>query len=486
MVYKKAFFNIPHIFLSIDFSTHTRFLHKKDINKYLNIEKSLSAFEKDKKNSILKLDGFPYFQDDYFLNLNNYDFDKHSVIIGGSGTGKSKLLALLISNISKSLEFKQKYKIVVIDPHSSLENEIGGLENTKVIDFKSKKNSIDLFKSDKKHVVSETENLLDTFKDLMAKEYNSKLERVLRHSIYLLIYIDKINLTNLRKLVTDNEFRNQVIKKYKEILPEPILNFFLKDFTELKNKSHQEAISPIVSFIDEMTILPVFNTKETLDSIEETIKENFLSVISLDESSLGEKISKTISGLIMTQLFNLMQKSNIEQHILFIIDEVAVVQNPIIKRFLSESRKYNLSLILSGQYFNQINEDIQKAIFANVVNYYTFRVSREDAIILSRNMLMELAVHDSHFAKVKILSELANRECVLRVSRLGKVIPAFKAVTLDTISYPRKKEEIEENDFNISTLRNEKKKSKFSINTKINLKEIMKSQSTGRRNLANE
>lgn len=188
----------------------------------------------------------------------------------------------------------------------------------------------------------------------------------------------------------------------------------------------------------------------------------------------------------MTQLFNLMQKSNIEQHILFIIDEVAVVQNPIIKRFLSESRKYNLSLILSGQYFNQINEDIQKAIFANVVNYYTFRVSREDAIILSRNMLMELAVHDSHFAKVKILSELANRECVLRVSRLGKVIPAFKAVTLDTISYPRKKEEIEENDFNISTLRNEKKKSKFSINTKINLKEIMKSQSTGRRNLANE
>ncbi len=422
---KKAFFNIPHIFLSIDFSTHTRFLHTRDVKKYLNIEKSLNAFESDKKNSILKLDAFPYFQEDYFLNLNNYDFDKHSMVIGGSGTGKSKLLSLLISNIHNNQNYKMKYKIVVIDPHSSLENEIGGLENSKVVDFKSKKYSIDLFKSDKNNVVSETENLVDIFKDLMAQEYNSKLERVLRHSIYLLIFIEKMKLTVLRKLVTDDEYRNKIIKKYKSILPEPILNFFLKDFNQLKNKSHQEAISPIVSFIDEMTILPVFNENQKLDSIEETIKNNFLSVISLDQSKIGEKLCKTISGLIMTGLFNLMQKGVIEEHIIFIVDEVAVVQNPILKRFLSESRKYNLSLILSGQYFNQINEDIQKAIFSNVVNYYTFRVSREDAIILSRNMLMELAVHDSHFAKVKMLSELANRECVVRISRLRKSYSCF-------------------------------------------------------------
>ena len=89
------------------------------------------------------------------------------MIIGGSGTGKSKLITLLVDNISKNYEYKNKYKIVVIDPHCSLENEIGGLDNTKVIDFKSNKNSIDLFKSEKKNVVSETENLLDTLKVLL-------------------------------------------------------------------------------------------------------------------------------------------------------------------------------------------------------------------------------------------------------------------------------------------------------------------------------
>ena len=234
-----------------------------------------------------------------------------------------------------------------------------------------------------------------------------------------------------------------------------------------------------------MSILPTFNSKNKLENLENIIQNNFLSIISLDESSIGEKMTKTISGLVMGQIFSIMQKRHIEEHIILIIDEVAIIQNPILKRFLSESRKYNLSLILSGQYFNQINEDIQKAIFANIINYYTFRVSREDAIILSRNMQMEVAVHDSFFAKLKILSELGNRECVLRISTNGKVLPAFKARTLDVISHPR----IIEKDGKEEVIKDKSKqnlKKKFLINNNINLKEIMKSQSTGRRKLVSD
>ena len=297
----------------------------------------------------------------------------------------------MVNKIYDNPEYRMKYKIVVIDPHSSLEEDIGGLENSTVIDFQTNKNSIDLFMNSKNNIVSETEILITLFKSLMDNEYNSKLERVLRHSLYLLIYIERVNLKNLRDLISETEFRNKIINKYKSILPEPIVKFFLKDFNDLKNKSHQEAISPIISFIDEMTIFPVFNKKSKLQSLEEVVKNNFLSIISLNEGIIGEKTTKTISGLVMGQMFNLIQKRVIDEHIIFIIDEVAIVQNPIIKRFLSESRKYNLSVILSGQYFNQVDEDIQKAIFANVVNYYTFRVAREDAVFLSRNMQMEVA-----------------------------------------------------------------------------------------------
>ena len=113
IISKKALFNIPHIFLSIDFSKHTRFLHRKDIKKYLNIEKTLKLFESDNKNGILKINAFPYLQNDYYLNLNNYDFDKHSLVIGGTGTGKSKLLSLLINNIY-NLEKSDKTMLFLI------------------------------------------------------------------------------------------------------------------------------------------------------------------------------------------------------------------------------------------------------------------------------------------------------------------------------------------------------------------------------------
>lgn len=232
-----------------------------------------------------------------------------------------------------------------------------------------------------------------------------------------------------------------------------------------------------------MTILPVFNTKESFCNLEETVKENFLTIVSLDEASIGTKMVKSISGLVMAQLFNIMHTRKFNEHIIFIIDEVAIVQNSILNRFLSESRKYNLSLILSGQYFNQIDNDLQKAIFSNIINYYTFRVSREDAIILSKNMLMELAVHDSHFAKIKILTELANRECVVRISNNGRVLPSFKAITLDAKSFRRKYEKIEE--VKMQTQKVTRKKKIFEIGNN-SLSEIMKSQSTGRRKLASD
>lgn len=89
-IFKRFLFNIPHQFLSIDFSKHTRFLYRKDIKRYLNIEKTVKLFESDNKNAILKVDAFPYLQDDYFLNLNKYDFDKHSLVIRGFSEQESQ------------------------------------------------------------------------------------------------------------------------------------------------------------------------------------------------------------------------------------------------------------------------------------------------------------------------------------------------------------------------------------------------------------
>lgn len=460
----------PTNILSVDFDNNKRYFFKS-APKYLDINKILHLLSTDINSSIFKIDTFPYLQGDFYLNQNNFSFDKHSVVLGASGTGKSKFLSLLINNIYKNSDLKQRYKIVIIDPHAALEDDIGGI--SRVIDFKTTLDSIDLFINNPNDVISSTELLLELFKSLIADQYNSKLERVLRHSIYVLLLDNSFNFSNLRKILLELEYRNFLIKKLKNKLPISVIEFFLTDFNDLKTKAYGEAVSPIIAFIDEMEMIPVFNNQTNEDNLRKTIYDNFLTLFSLDRTKLGDKVTKTISGLVMQQLLSLIQNHSFNKHIIFIVDEVAVIENPILCRFLAEARKYNLSLILAGQYFSQITDKLKNAIFANVINYYIFRVSKMDANILVDNFNMKIPLDDTRDKKIKMLTELNNRECILRIDSNDKLLPAFKASTISYESIPRikKTNNLEKN----NVLKTD---CKFTIGNNVNLKDILLSSST--------
>ena len=489
LICKKAFFNIPYLLPSIDFSNRNRFFYSKDASKYLNIQKSLHIFNSNKEKAFLKVDTFPYLAGDNYLSLSNYDFDRHSIIIGASGTGKSKLISSLITNLNES--FSEKYKIVVIDPHASLEDDVGGLDSCRVLDFNTLENSIDLFMNEDTNMVASTELTLELFKNLFQNQYNSKLERVLRHSISLLLEKNMLNFNTLRRLILDLSFRNKLLES--EEVADNVKEFFLNDFNELKNKSYQEAISPILSFIDEMQALPAFRYQDNIQNLKECIKDNFVTIFSLNQVTLGEKITKTIAGLVMRQMLQLIQSYSFDEHIIFIIDEVSVVESPILSRFLSEARKYNLSLILAQQYFNQISKELQSSIFANVINYYVFRLSKMDASTLSPTLQMELPANSS-YVKTKFVSELKNRECILRISSNGEILHAFKAKTMNFTPIPKMVRNQILNTYPIFAKKelmlnkeegNMESKFKFEVSKNINLKDLMLSQSSSRKKVAN-
>lgn len=477
--------NAIYKFITIDFTTHIRFFYQKEEAKYLETKKVIQLLNSDSKNAILKADVFPYLQDEMYLNYKNYDFAKHSIVIGASGTGKSKLICSMIKNLSQNNN-KLKYKVVVIDPHSAIEDDIGGLADSDVIDFKTQESSINLFINSTEDIISSTESIMSIFKNIIADKYNSKLERVLRYSIHLLLQNGEFNLVNLRKLLIEIEYRNKVIRNVEDVIQPNIIEFFRVDFNELKTRSYQEAISPIISFIDEMQMLPAIASTEQIKDIQEEIEQNFITILSLDQMTLGLNITKTIAGFAMQQILQLVQAHSFDEHIILVIDEVAVIENPIISRFLSEARKYNLSLILAGQYFGQISEGLQNAIFTNVINYFIFRVSKMDAITLEKNMQMEVAVRNSIIIRLKILTELNDRECVVRIGKDGRMLPSFKAKTVDFESVPRIKRNYNQKIEQKSQTQMMKKQ--FSIETQNTLREITQKTSASRKkvNFENE
>lgn len=419
--------------LTVDFAKHPELVYKSP-PKYLDTYKILSKLKSESNNATFTVDTFPYAQNQLFLDQAETDFNKHSLVLGASGSGKSKFLSLMVENIIKNSKMNQNYKFIIIDPHAALEQEIGGLG--KIINFLNDAHSANLFAGHTRNISVSVELLLDIFKGLIANNYNSKLERVLRHSICLLLTIDQFNFHNLRQLLLDLDFRNQLLRNSENVLPASVLTFFYSEFSEIKTHSYTEAISPIVALIDEVEMIPIFSQESKSDRINELIQSNILTIFSLDRTKFGDRVVKIVAGLIMQQILTLAEQHAFNEHLLFIVDEVAVVENPILCRFLSEARKYNLSIILAGQYFGGISAELRQTFFANTPNYYIFRIAKDDANIITQNLDMKIPLDNSLEQKIKTLIGLQNRECIIRISAGEKLIPAFKAQTLDFVPKP--------------------------------------------------
>ncbi|MDD4123080.1 MAG: TraM recognition domain-containing protein [Candidatus Pacebacteria bacterium] len=137
--------------------------------------------------------------------------------------------------------------------------------------------------------------------------------------------------------------------------------------------------------------------KSTLD-LRKVMDEKKILIINLSIGLLGEENSSLLGALIITQIqMAAMSRANIEfenRHpFYFYIDEFQNFSTESFAKTLSESRKYNLRLILAHQYIEQLSEGVRAAIFGNVANLISFRVGPKDAIFLS-NEFYPISVND--------------------------------------------------------------------------------------------
>lgn len=434
---KKTASFFPTHLLALNFLNNTHYL-KKTVPKYLNIEKSLHMLVSENLDALFEVDTFPYFPKNYYLNLTNYEFDKHSFIIGASGSGKSKLISLFVDRLSKTA-LRMNYRVVVLDPHASLAEDLEHVPQTKVITF-GREDGADLFPGAGTDLTSATELTATLFKSVLGDQFSPRLDRMLRFSLFTLMTAQVMSLENLKRFLTDVEYRTRVVEHVRSYIPHNVVKFFGADFNELRTQYHNETILPIVSMVDEMQLQPSL-VGESETSLARTIQENFLTVFSLNKVSMGDKVVKTIAGLLIQQIFLLAQARAFGQKVILIIDEVSVIQNPALAQILAEARKFNLTVVLTQQYFGQIEKDLRDAIFANVFNYYTFKVSEEDARSLEGNLNIELPKEliQSEGAKgiketdikIKMMTELHPRECLIRLLTNGQIAPAIKARTMD-------------------------------------------------------
>ena len=436
----KQLFMLPGRLVAVNFRENEKYGYQK-FSQHLDIKKTLHILRSQNTDALMEVETYPYLQQNAYLDLTSYDFDKHSFIIGASGSGKSKFIGLFVDRLLRS-PMAANYRVVVIDPHASLEHDLRGLPGANIVKFSSRDDSTELFSAEATDIAASTELTSSLFRSLLGDAYTPQLDRTLRYGLTTLMTGQVMSLSALKRFLMEEPYRDKLNKHVEEYIPHNIAYFFREEYPKIMREHYADTVLPIVELVDEIELQAGgVGVRSQASSLATVVGSNPLTVFSLNKVAMGEKVIKTVSGLLIQQLFLLAQARQFNEKLILIIDEVSVIQNPTISQILAEARKYNLFVFLSQQYFGQIDTQLQNAIFSNVSNYYVFKVSEVDGRALEGNITMELPrkmtmeatriINNQEDLRVPILTSLDARECVVRVSSGGKILPAFKARTLE-------------------------------------------------------
>ena len=301
---------------------------------------------------------------------------RHIYATGKSGSGKSTLLKAL------ALQDIQHYKgIAVIDPHGDLaENILNTIpedhvtravyisaDNAVPIDFMSSENE-----REKEALVGDIIFLLQRFPG-----WGPRMDSILRDVLYTLLEAGDTCFLDIYYFLTDVKRRNEILSRVKD-------RDLLRTWNE--NFPRGEAIEPIVNRMKIFVRSSSFQTfmgggPNQLD-LYEVMQEGKILLVNL--VTAGRESGDLLGALIVSKL----QQASMRRHTIppherrpFYIytDEFQRFQTTSFDIILSETRKYEVGLVMANQFPDQLESKILSSVIGNVSTFFLFQLEPKDA-----------------------------------------------------------------------------------------------------------
>lgn len=362
-----------------------------------------------------------------------YDRSRHVYIIGQTGAGKSGLLELFaLSDIFHG----QGYAI--IDPHGDFAVNnmrfIPGSRMDDVIYFNPADtaypvgfNPLEVTNPDQKNNISS--EVIGVLKRMFGDSWGPRLEYILRFTILALLDRPETTMLDITRMLTDKKFRKETLGFCKDTV---VLQFWNVEFASWNDKFQAEAIAPVLNKVGAFTANPIIRNiigqpKSTFN-IRQIMDEGKILIVNLSKGLIGEDNASILGSFLVTKIqLAAMSRSDIpniadRRPFYLYVDEFQNFATDSFATILSEARKYALNLTVANQYIGQMTDTVRDAVFGNVGTMISFRVSADDAPILSKQFEPQFEAGD--------LLQMHNRNFVINMVINGEKAPAFSARTL--------------------------------------------------------
>lgn len=318
---------------------------------------------------------------------------KHTVFLGSTGCGKTTTMSHLILSDIKS----KHHSVVVVDAKGQLTHEL--LERTSaehdedivVISPTAKRVvGINPFELTRYGIEPEViaDYLLELFKGLYPEHFGIYSLDILSHSFLTLARIPNTSLVMLPSLLTNQSFRNKLLRELKD----PIgLESFWNWFELLSEAQRHQMLNPILNKFRQFLLRPqlraMLGQSKPSFSLVEIFQSRKIVLIPLNKAVIGSESAKLIGSLITSMLWMLiLRQSSVEpskrQSVFIYIDETPSflgIPNANLDEALSQSRQFNVGWNIGFQHLAQMSLQLKAGIESNVANKIVFGLNLDEA-----------------------------------------------------------------------------------------------------------
>lgn len=365
------------------------------------------------------------------------DRRRHLYTVGKSGSGKSKLLELLINE-----DIRYGHGVAVLDPHGDLVDNV-----MRMIPEHRKKDVIYFDPGDikfpiafnlledvgEKQKMQVTIGFIEIFKKLFGSNWSDRLEHVLRYTTLALLDTKGTTVFSILKMLTDKNYRQMIVRGIQD---DVVKNFWVNEFAGWSEKFDSEAITPLLNkvgqFVSTNMIRNIVGQPNNTFDMRDIMDNKKILLLKISKGLLGEENAQLIGAMVITKIYQAaMARADMReedrQDFYFYVDEFHNFATDSFAEILSEARKYRLNMTLAHQYMGQLNDVVRKTVFGNVGSFISFRVGAEDAAVMAQEFNPIFNVRD--------ILNLGVRDFYTKMSVNGSIRDPFSGRTI-RLDYP--------------------------------------------------